>query len=70
MTVRREIAERRAERVRACCDRRMLWGPGIYFTLWEGLMKRIYLVVVAAVLLAASGASAEVQTREIEYKEV
>ena len=32
-------------------------------------MKRIYLVVVAGVLLAASEASAEVQTREIEYKE-
>jgi len=32
-------------------------------------MKRVYIVVAAAVLLAASGASAGVQTREIEYKE-
>jgi dienelactone hydrolase len=32
-------------------------------------MKRISIVVAAAVLLASSGAAAEVQTREIEYKE-
>jgi dienelactone hydrolase len=33
------------------------------------MMKRIYIVVVAAVLFASSGAAAEVQTRDIEYKE-
>jgi dienelactone hydrolase len=33
------------------------------------MMKRISIVVAAAVLLAASGAAAEVQTRQIEYKE-